>query len=428
MSDGANGGLSELEISHLHGHASWALCWLVVIGLLHLAYGWEGLLDLVSSYALSVAMVLLFWSYYRRAGKPVPAGLLGNMFWTGGLLGIAMVWVLNDAGSAFSGLSGKMFDSCDLQARIEVCPWDLVPVQKLQQCAGSDLHRSCYKVAQCFNSMYQNATIANTAAEYAGRVHFQKRGSCETSCERPCQGEVVSSDGSYEHTETGLFARCVPLDAMRIENDGSFTCNAYLFTVTTLAVGLVEELSKAIFVVLRLYTDISGIPSDIRHDNSALRPLRLALFKLAQGPHSYFLACLSAGAGFETLETLLYIGKGSTNRLLLCTGFLHTLWTGYVGLRLAQLVYREVKCSTGGMLVRALPLPVLMHGTWDYVVFANGSKPWALSNSTADCCLWLLGIISLLLVVVPIASGALEPLNASDVMREVHDQELARVN
>eukprot|EP00747_Dinoflagellata_sp_TGD_P105496 gnl/TRDRNA2_/TRDRNA2_169557_c0_seq1.p1 gnl/TRDRNA2_/TRDRNA2_169557_c0~~gnl/TRDRNA2_/TRDRNA2_169557_c0_seq1.p1 ORF type:complete len:344 (-),score=30.95 gnl/TRDRNA2_/TRDRNA2_169557_c0_seq1:412-1443(-) len=317
MSDGANGGLSELEISHLHGHASWALCWLVVIGLLHLAYGWEGLLDLVSSYALSVAMVLLFWSYYRRAGKPVPAGLLGNMFWTGGLLGIAMVWVLNDAGSAFSGLSGKMFDSCDLQARIEVCPWDLVPVQKLQQCAGSDLHRSCYKVAQCFNSMYQNATIANTAAEYAGRVHFQKRGSCETSCERPCQGEVVSSDGSYEHTETGLFARCVPLDAMRIENDGSFTCNAYLFTVTTLAVGLVEELSKArtFDMTIQLFVHYGWHCSSLRRV-----PIRISLLASAPVRASKHLRLCFISA------KVLPIGFFSA--LVFCTRFGQAMW-GY---------------------------------------------------------------------------------------------------
>merc|ERR1711972_101955 len=76
---------------------------------------------------------------------------------------------------------------------------------------------------------------------------------------------------------------------------------------------------------------------------------------------------------------------------------MHVLWTGYVGIRLAERMFKPEKDRPS--LVMAFLPSMVMHGLWDYFGFAR--------VDTLIYGLPILMVVSILMVVVPIKRGAL---------------------
>jgi len=127
-------------------------------------------------------------------------------------------------------------------------------------------------------------------------------------------------------------------------NSGTIRCNIYLIIQWILTPGLIEEGSKAMWLILWLW----------------LRNVKKT--------HTVFLICgMSLGAGFETAENIRYAfpsgldfsrcnpsrALAALNRSL--ASYLHVAWTGTVAAGIAD-----------GSALLALGRVVVLHGLYDY--------------------------------------------------------------
>lgn len=187
-------------------------------------------------------------------------------------------------------------------------------------------------------------------------------------------------------------------------------CQPLLLFEWILTPGLWEELFKVIWVYLRFksqptWTDERCVQS-YRTDAVPRRTCCISTktctcwWRLAKTPEAIFLGALAAGGGFESFENILYMFNNDSSlfmnfvRAVLCN---HLLWTGYVGMRLAQRQFGPPN-EQRSLICILLPV-VFLHGLWD----------WCASGAIIPVIFWIPGIffLSLGILVVPLRRGAL---------------------
>mmetsp|Transcript_81058 Transcript_81058/g.127667 ORF Transcript_81058/g.127667 Transcript_81058/m.127667 type:complete len:477 (-) Transcript_81058:35-1465(-) len=226
-------------------------------------------------------------------------------------------------------------------------------------------------------------------------------------------------------------------DGSRSDDGGSLGCQLFLLIQWIMIPGFWEELFKAVWVFLRFKSqsnwaredeDRCGAPTATER---VPRKTCLGLFdstfctfwwRLAETPVAVFLAAMAAGGGFESIENIEYMFPGIVNasstgsassasdghvsvqaalagNLIRAVLSLHVVWTGYIGLRLAQRQFSsQLGCEKPSWAMTLLPT-IVLHALWDW--FASGSYlPWFI---------WMpaIFITSICIVVVPIKLGVL---------------------
>jgi len=186
--------------------------------------------------------------------------------------------------------------------------------------------------------------------------------------------------------------------------------------------GLWEELFKGIWILLRFKSDLRWTNDrgvDAQLSNSVPRTTCCCLptdaftfwWRIARSPAAIFMSALAAGGGFEAIENILYMvipmSDPSHSEIHMTLGtvifraclFTHILWTGYVGVRLAQRQFGP-KDSRPTLVLTFVP-PMVLHGLWDWWAFSASSMGvLGLGLGSIFC-------ISILLVLLPIRQGAL---------------------
>eukprot|EP00929_Paragymnodinium_shiwhaense_P079165 TRINITY_DN41174_c0_g1_i1.p1 TRINITY_DN41174_c0_g1~~TRINITY_DN41174_c0_g1_i1.p1 ORF type:complete len:447 (+),score=31.21 TRINITY_DN41174_c0_g1_i1:51-1391(+) len=174
-------------------------------------------------------------------------------------------------------------------------------------------------------------------------------------------------------------------------------CQMAIAAQTTFGPGLFEESLKAIWLFYRLRRQ----PADVPERCCCCFPSFGGVlscrcwYKLATTPYHVLLCALSAGAGFECFENMLYVfvysrrmasphGGGhhddekehielqaaqlgvALSRTIFST--LHMLWTGLVGIGLAKRMFYPA--GQRPWLITVLLPPILLHGCFDYSLAA----------------------------------------------------------
>eukprot|EP00929_Paragymnodinium_shiwhaense_P072268 TRINITY_DN36684_c0_g1_i1.p1 TRINITY_DN36684_c0_g1~~TRINITY_DN36684_c0_g1_i1.p1 ORF type:complete len:456 (-),score=51.42 TRINITY_DN36684_c0_g1_i1:286-1653(-) len=224
---------------------------------------------------------------------------------------------------------------------------------------------------------------------------------------------------------------------------GRYSCQIWQMVQWTLTPGLYEEVFKSIWVLLRIKTKPrwNSEQQMACPGNCATKevPTKTCLclrtdvctcwWRLVETPEAVVLCALAAGAGFESGENIQYmlnparladtmqreelitqVAVSNTVRALM---FMHILWTGYVGLRMAQRIFNEPS-KKPSLVTMYLPVMVI-HGLWDWVAFA---QPW-MNGWLFLFLLLILFILSILILAVPLCTGALrQDARGSVVMTE----------
>lgn len=136
-------------------------------------------------------------------------------------------------------------------------------------------------------------------------------------------------------------------------------------------------------------------------------------WRIARSPAAIFMSALAAGGGFEAIENIGYMVIPMTDPadsdihmtlgavIFRACLFTHILWSGYVGVRLAQRQFGP-KASRPSLILTFAP-PMVLHGLWDWCAFSTSSLG---EGATLLGLLAIFGI-SICIVVLPIRKGAL---------------------
>jgi len=151
-------------------------------------------------------------------------------------------------------------------------------------------------------------------------------------------------------------------------------CNVQLLFNNVLGPGLVEETFKAIWLFWRLRRGADELPDTCCFCLPAKHSYDLGCwFKLAPTPYHVFLCALALGAGFESIENVMYSlsGGAGVSLLRVATSGLHMCWTSLVGFGLARRFFLP-EGRRPSLVAVVLP-SVLLHGAFDYSIFAYSS-------------------------------------------------------
>lgn len=256
-------------------------------------------------------------------------------------------------------------------------------------------------------------------------------------------GAVTAAIGQLLSREVILefFPEC-NLNTSHAGNSDAY-CQLFLYVQIVFLAGFWEESFKAIWVFMRFKTKAlwvhPGEDSLGLHTITDRVPRRTCCFfatatctcwwRLAETPEAIFLSTMAAGAGFESIENILYMFHnldaglnmenptaavvGNGKRALLAV---HVFWSGYIGIRLAQRFFAPDGMKPGWMSVM-MP-PMLVHGLWNWCAH-NNIHPYY----------WLapLFFTSIALVVVPIRLGAFRFTEDLPVGRQVNSNFLRGV-
>ncbi|CAE8631483.1 unnamed protein product [Polarella glacialis] len=232
----------------------------------------------------------------------------------------------------------------------------------------------------------------------------------------------------------------------RSQNVHTAGCEAALLFQWILTPGLWEEVFKAFWVLWRLKVRSAWSDDSCAEDFRTDCVPRTSFFvfstaccpwywRLARTPEGVFLSSLAAGAGFEAIQNIAYALAPGTRwdmrhitageirspvglRSILC---LQVLWTGFVGIQFAKRLFAPrargpVEDCFRTWTTGLLPV-VLLHGVWDWVGYSS-----FMSEVTQLIMFLLLAVVSVAMVVVPIARGALR----SDIRFDTPLSEMAQ--
>jgi len=223
----------------------------------------------------------------------------------------------------------------------------------------------------------------------------------------------------------GLLPTC---NASVRPEDPDLLCQALLLVQWVLTPGFWEELFKAVWVLLRFKSQARWASPDEEACGQRLRteavPRRTCFvfpttcctfwWRLAKTPEAVFFGAMAAAGGFESIENIEYMfpvlksleGDSIAENLFRAVLSVHVLWSGYVGIRLAQ---RQFKPHHERPSLATAFLPsMIIHGIWDWCAFGNIFPAF----------LWIpvLYAVSVCMVLIPLKQGALRASLSENVL------------